>query len=498
MTVRQVVAGVSSQDSASLSWTVDAQADRSTPAFQLTSQYASDAQGLVFANTATPLIGGLTEAGASVKVYDNGSLLQTLTADAAGRWSLSAVLTGSAHSFTTQVTDMAGNASMPSTALSFTVLTSPPAAPVATVVAGGDSGASSTDGITNVSSQWFTGTVGLIAGQAAPTVMVYDNGVLLGSVQADASGAWAFNATGLAQGGHVLSVRAKDAAGNLSVATTVASLAVDTTAPVSLLQPTLASGEDTGTSASDAVTQKPQAAFTGTAEAGATVELYDNGVLVGSAQANTTTGVFNVSPSLALAQGNHSVTWLQVDAAGNRSAASSAKTITVDSVMGAVTYLSLSASNVLYSSGGEVVTQSILPTLNGYGEAGATVEVFNGSTSLGTTLAGTDGAWRFVLTADLAASNTLSAKQTDAAGNVSASSAALNVAYNATATQPVIKLKSSSDTGLVGDGITASSTPTLVGTGATSGDTMELYNGSTKIGSAVADGAGKWAVSPSD
>ena len=125
------------------------------------------------------------------------------------------------------------------------------------------------------------------------------------------------------------------------------------------------------------------------------------------------------------------------------------------------------------------------------------MEIFNGNTLLGTTLVGIDGAWRFTLTADLGANNTLSAKQTDAAGNASASSAVLNVAYNASATLPVIALKSSSDTGVVGDGITANSTPTLEGLGAASGDTITLYNGSTQLGSAVADGTGKWAVSPS-
>jgi hypothetical protein len=501
LTVRQVVGGVSSQDSAVVSWTVDTRAGSSAASFQLASQFSSNANGLLFANTATPTLGGTTEAFAQVKVYDNGSLLQTVTANAAGVWTLSPVLSGSSHSITTIVTDVAGNTSSRSPALSFTVLTATVAAPFASLVAGGDSGVSSSDGITNLNSQWLKGTVTLTAGQDAPVVNVYDNGVLLGSVQADSTGAWSYNATGLAQGGHVLSVRAKDAAGNLSAATSVASLTVDSITPVALLLPGLANGEDTGTSASDGLTKNTQAVLSGTAEAGATVELYDAGVLVGSAQADASTGTFNVSPSLALLQGSHALTLVQVDAAGNRSAASAVKTITVDSLISGVTNLRVNSAQVLYTSAAETVTTIARPTLQGYAEAGATVEVFNGVVSLGTAIAGIDGAWSLTPNANLAASNSLTAKQTDGAGNVSASSAALSVVYNASASVPSVKLQTDSDTGTLGDGITANTTPTLVANGSvvgvSSGDTIELWSGATQLGTTVAGSGGAWAVRPS-
>jgi hypothetical protein len=505
LTVRQVVStggvSVSSIDSAAVSWTVDSVANASTPVLELTSQYATNAEGLVYANTASPTLSGSTEAGVKVEVYDNGALWQTVTADASGRWVLTAAAllnpaSGTAHTITTVVTDVTGNVSGRSSALNFTLLTTAPTAPVASILAGGDSGISSTDGMTNITTQTITGTVNLVAGLDAPTVLVYDNGQLMGSVRADATGAWSFTATGLTTGGHVLTVRAKDVAGNLSAATLVTSLTVDTTAPTALTV-NLVNGEDTGTSASDGLTNKTRPQVSGTAEAAATVELYVDGILAATTLADAGTGAFSLQPTQAISQGYHALTLVQVDAAGNRSAVSSIKPINVDSVIGAVTNLSLVASDVVYTSAGEFVTNKPKPTVKGFGEAGASVTIYSDSNAFGTTTVGADGQWSITLTADLSASNSLTATQTDAAGNTSAASAALKVAYSATASLPTVALQTASDTGVQGDGITSSTRPFLVGAGADNGDSIELYNSDgLVIGSATADDAGNWAVRP--
>ncbi len=489
---------MSSIDSEAVSWTVDSVANASTPVLELTSQYATNAEGVVYANTARPSLSGSTEAGAKVEVYDNGALWQTVTADASGRWVLSAAAlpnptNGTAHAITTVVTDVTGNVSGRSSALNFTLLTTAPTAPVASILAGGDSGISSTDGMTNITTQTITGTVNLVAGLDTPTVLVYDNGQLIGSVRADATGAWSFTATGLATGGHVLTVRAKDVAGNLSAATLVTSLTVDTTAPTALTV-NLASGEDTGTSASDGLTYKTRPQVSGTAEAAATVELYVDGILAATTLADASTGAFSLQPTEAISQGYHALTLVQVDAAGNRSAVSNIKPINVDSAIGAVTNLSLVASDVVYTSAGEFVTNKPKPTVKGFGEAGASVTIYSGSNPLGTTTVGVDGQWSITLTADLSASNSLTATQTDAAGNTSAASAALKVAYSAAASAPTVALQTASDTGVQGDGITSSTRPFLVGAGAANGDSIELYNSDSLVGSATADDAGNWAV----
>ena len=500
LTVVQVVGtgadSTSSPHSLGITWTVDSLVAFSNPA--LTSS-VTDSYGTLYSTSVAsglkPTLAGKAEAGASVKLFDNGAELATVTANALGEWTFAfSTLSAGKHSITTQVTDVAGNVSVLSSAYAFTTLSAALSEPVAQLKAGGDSGASATDGVTNVAAQVFTGTVSVSAGQDAPSVNVYDNGNLLATVQADSSGQWLYAAT-FTQGGHLITARAKDLSGNLSAATTVAQLSIDTTAPNTPAQPMLASGQDNGSSSTDGITRFSQPVFTGTAQAGATVELFDNGALLGTAVAHATTGVYSISPSARLTQGAHSITVQAVDLAGNRSAASAANVITVDGVINPISFLSLASANVLYSSGGEVVTTSARPTVQGFGEAGATVTVFNnGTTVLGTTRVGPDGRWSLALDADLAANNSLSAQQTDTAGNTSAPTAAMNVAYDSAATLPSLALQGSSDTGTLGDGITSRSTPTVTGSGAVQGDTVTLYNGTTVLGTGVADSTGKWTI----
>jgi hypothetical protein len=75
------------------------------------------------------------------------------------------------------------------------------------------------------------------------------------------------------------------------------------------------------------------------------------------------------------------------------------------------------------------------------------------------------------------------------------------VAFNASATLPSIKLQAASDTGTLGDGITANNTPTLTANGAVvgvnAGDTLQLFNGATVLGTTTAGTGGVWAVRPS-
>jgi len=222
-----------------------------------------------------------------------------------------------------------------------------------------------------------------------------------------------------------------------------------------------------------------------------------DGILAATTLADASTGAFSLQPTQAISQGYHALTLVQVDAAGNRSAVSNIKPINVDSAIGAVTNLSLVADDVFYTSAGEFVTKKPKPTVKGFGEAGARVTIYSDSNALETTTVGADGQWSITLTADLSASNSLTATQTDAAGNTSAASAALKVTYSAAATAPTVALQTASDTGVQGDGITSSTRPFLVGAGAANGDSIELYNSDgLVVGSATADDAGSWAVRP--
>ena len=107
-----------------------------------------------------------------------------------------------------------------------------------------DTGSSASDGIT--SNPAVKGTA-----QANTLVTIKEGNIVLGTVTADATGAWSFTPAGLADGAHTLTATQTDLAGNTGTATL--SFTLDTTAPVL----SLALLSDTGSSATDGITSNP-------------------------------------------------------------------------------------------------------------------------------------------------------------------------------------------------------------------------------------------------
>jgi large repetitive protein len=159
-----------------------------------------------------------------------------------------------------------------------------------------DSGKSSTDDITKVTTPTFTGTA-----EDGATIRLYDtDGTLLGSAVA-VGGTWSITTTTLSEGAHMLSAIATDAAGNVSAASASLSVTIDTTPPAT---PTLVLVHDTGVSCSDGITSNPAIAYAATN---------------GSFQADGG-GFTSAAPVFATdgsADGPHTVTIQDEDAAGN-------------------------------------------------------------------------------------------------------------------------------------------------------------------------------------
>src|SRR5262249_15274235 len=132
------------------------------------------------------------------------------------------------------------------------------------------------------------------------------------------------------------------------------------------------------------------------------------------------------------------------------------------------------------------------PVITGTGVAGDTITLFDGSTSVGTATVGAGGTWSITSSALADGAHTLTAKETDVAGDVSAASAALAVTIDTVALPPGnLALAPASDSGVVGDNIT-NKNPVITGTGV-AGDTITLRNGSIDFTTPVgADG--KWQI----
>ncbi|WP_019430211.1 FG-GAP-like repeat-containing protein [Limnohabitans sp. Rim47] len=101
-------------------------------------------------------------------------------------------------------------------------------------------------------------------------------------------------------------------------------------------------------------TQLAKPTFTGTAQAGASVNVYDSGLLLGTAVANSL-GVWSVTSSLDLGTGRHSNVYaVQTDPAGNISPASAVYTVTVLPVTAAPTNTFVPANYVFSISSSDI------------------------------------------------------------------------------------------------------------------------------------------------
>ncbi|WP_373365741.1 BapA/Bap/LapF family large adhesin [Citrobacter braakii] len=442
-----------------------------------------------FTNDTRPVLNGSAEAGARVAIYDNGTLLATVTAAIDGTWEyLPAALGNGQHVFTAIATDAAGNVSPTSGGFIINVDTIAPSAPllvsVVDDIAGGVFNAALNNGqLTNDARPTLNGTA-----EAGSTVSIYDGSTLLGTALVQSNNSWSFTpTTPLTNGSHTFTVTATDAAGNTSSATAGFSVVVDTTAPT---QPSISSiiddvGPNTGAIGANQPTNDARPTLNGTTEANARVDIYDNGSFVISVTADGS-GNWSYTPTTALAQGTHSFTITATDSAGNTSGISSAAAIVVDTVSpGIPTGLAVNANGT---------------TLTGVAEPNSTVIITSsGGTVLGTATANASGNFTFTLNPPQISGQTLQVSAQDAAGNIGTAG---NVLAPFTGVPPAPVIASVLDdvgtiTGPVAAGKTTNDTlPTLNGT-AQANAIVSLYNNGVLMGTTTADGNGIWSFTPS-
>ncbi|SFM20108.1 Ig-like domain-containing protein [Rugamonas rubra] len=336
------------------------------------------------------------------------------------------------------------------------------------------SAAGSIASVVAVSGTTYTVTVNAISGD--------------GTLRLDLNG----SATGIQNGSSV------DIVGGYAAGQT---FTLDHTAAAAPSTPAMTAGTDSGGSSSDAITSNTTPEFTGTAEANATVKLYDTDgtTLLGTTTADGS-GNWSITSS-TLSAGSHTLSAKQTDAAGNVSTASGGLAVSIDTGAAAPAAPALASAS---DSGtlGDGVTNHATPTINGTAEANATVTLYDsdGTTVLGTATANGAGVWSIVSSTLSDGSHTLSVKQTDPAGNVSAASAALALTIDTAAPEApgAPLLASASDSGTLGDNSTNVAAPTVTGTAAANA-TVKLYDtdGTTLLGTATADGAGNWSIASS-
>jgi len=179
-----------------------------------------------------------------------------------------------------------------------------------------------------------------------------------------------------------------------------------------VLAPTLASFSPDSNVVGDGITNVNHLTLTGTAVAGSTVEVFDGTTEIGTATANGS-GAWSFATA-TLADGTHAFTSKAMDAAGDVSAASAALTVTVDTI-------APNAPNIISDT-----PSATAFLVTGTAEAGSTVKLYEGANLLGTGQASTSGTWDINTGSLSPGTHDFTATATDAAGNVSVPSAALD------------------------------------------------------------------------
>jgi large repetitive protein len=240
-----------------------------------------------------------------------------------------------------------------------------------------------------------------------------------------------------AEGVNTVLVRQTDAAGNSNPTTLSFTLDTHAAAPsVPVLVAMSDSFGPNGTNA-DNITKNTTPTVSGSgAEAGATVTLYDTDgtTALGTATVDGS-GNWTITSS-NLADGDHSLTVKQTDIAGNTSAASGGLTVHIDTAAALPSAPDLAAASDSGKSSTDNITNDNTPTVSGSGaEAGATVTLYDsdGTKVLGTATADVSGKWTITSSSLADGDHSLTAKQTDIAGNTSTASAPLNVIIDTTA-----------------------------------------------------------------
>ncbi|MEH0888533.1 Ig-like domain-containing protein, partial [Enterobacter sp. UNJFSC 003] len=452
-----------------------------------------DVQGVVAADGVTddrsPTLSGTGEAGATVSVYLDGSntAAGSVVVGDDGTWSLAlATLSDGAHSYQTKITDKAGNETR-GEVVNFTVDSS---AVVLTIDQANDdagpiTGAVLNGGMTDDTSPELQGTT--TAG-ATVTIKDADNKVL-GTAVADADGKWTFPLSNVADGEHTWTAEVTGSTGNTAQATIT--LTVDSTAPAAPVITAMV--DDVGTvqgtsTVSGSVTDDPAPTFSGTADAGTTITIYDGDNVLGTVVANKD-GEWSYTPTTNLVDGEHTITVTSTDTVGNESAHSPAWDFTLDT-----------------STDAPVIITNTTDEISGTAEPGATVTITDPSDNSETSVvADEDGKWSIqpnpLETGDTGATVVV----TDAAGNTNST-----IVDGPSDTTPPDNITSgivngsisltddvAPVTGTIADGSsTNDARPTYAGQATADIDHVNIYDNGILIGSAPVGEDGTWSFTP--
>ncbi|UXN09362.1 Ig-like domain-containing protein [Bartonella sp. HY328] len=488
-----------------------------------------------------PQMVGSTSANATVTVSYVNSDGQTVvvgvtTADSNGVWTLTPTtdFADGVYSFTANAENAAGTKG--SVIFGIEIDGTAPAAPVIDEVrddVGFIQGAITSGSSTDDTTPTFSGS-----GEVGATITIKDSdGNVVGTTTVGSDGKWSVTTDPLTEGDHSLTVTATDAAGNESTGTGF-DVTIDTQGPTTTA--TLQSiSDDTGTSASDFITNDPSLIYTiainGTLQAGDTVwiRIKPEGGTVGQwiEATRNDDGTYSVNhndASHALSDGNYIIETIVRDAAGNPST-SSTQNITIDTQGPTSAVVTISGyyddvgsitGEISQTSTSTDDTKPLLKgTISGLEDGDRVIIKVTGADGITKVLGVatvTNGTWEYQVTdaQALAEGNySFEAVVTDNAGNEGSKSASFDLNIDTTAPNAIdeSKLDLVDDFGTIQGTInrgdpTDDRTPTYDGAAGSvdpdDASTINIYNKDaegnvTLIGTTTVNADGSWSFDPS-
>jgi hypothetical protein len=391
----------------------------------------------------------------------------------------SSTLTEGAATMTATQTDVGGNVSVASAGLGVVIDATADAAPgTPDMTAGTDSGSSNSDSNTSDTTPDFT--MSCVTGSTVTLSSSVDGVVGTGLC---ALGTVTITSSTLTEGAATMTATQTDVGGNVSVASAGLGVVIDATAPGAPVgAPDLQSGSDTGSSNSDNNTSDTTPTLDVTCSAiGFIVRVYVGGFL-NTSHTCVSVGTEAVTLSALTPDGAKSITYREVDLAGNESSDSPTLIVTIDTTADAAPGTpDMTAGTDSGSSNSDSNTSDTTPDFTMSCVTGSTVTLsssVDGVVGTGLCALGTVTITSSTLTEGAA---TMTATQTDVGGNVSVASAGLGVVIDATAPGAPVgapDLQSGSDTGSSNsDNNTSDTTPTLDVTCSAIGFIVRVYVG---------------------
>ncbi|MFN5330067.1 MAG: Ig-like domain-containing protein [Planctomycetota bacterium] len=425
--------------------------------------------------------------GTYINITRNGAKFGKTQVGSDGTWKLDGTnveLLDGRSAFAAIATDLAGNSAQASADFLVIIDTRAPLAPRTGGISP-DTG-NPRDRITAVANPSAIGVA-----EANAKVLVYLDGVAIGSVMATAVGTWKYDLPVMSIGSHTVAAVAIDRAGNVSPTSQIMTLFIDSGLPGRPIFTGISN--DTGIDSTDLVTRASSFSLIGTvAEPNLTIRVYRNGVLSGVTK-STENGSFTVAVS-GLVEAEYQFTAESINTAGTSSGEGIPLFVAID-LTAPGTPENIIISDDLGFNSTDMLTSDGSISVGGVAEPGSLVEVLLAGQSRRAYADDETGSFS-VSYEDITLSDGAYSVQVlayDVAGNRSARAATATVRIDTSAPSLLLS-RLETDTGLSAiDFITSDTTPTLIGS-AEAGSTVVAKLFDSELARTTSDSRGAWVL----